>query len=167
MTTKPLTQWELIYRKLISLEGLRFSRWVNRGSDIEHCELHSFADASVAYTAAVYIRVTLISDEITTTLLASKTKIAPIKPMSIPRLELSAAVMLSRLMESIQRALKLKDFGCHCWTDSTVALTWLSQYPSKWKTFVSHRVAVQSKVPNAKWHYPPKKIQRIVLHGDF
>jgi len=42
--------------------------------------------------------------------------------MSIPRLELSAAVLLSQLMESIQRPFKLKDFGCHCWTDSTVAL---------------------------------------------
>jgi len=52
----------------------------------------------VTIRRAVYIRVISISDEITTTLLASKTKVAPI---SIPRLELSAAVLLSRLMESI------------------------------------------------------------------
>jgi len=84
-------------KKLISLEGLRLSQWINRGSDTEHCEFHGFADALfVAYAAAVYIRVTSISGEITTTLLASKTKIAPIKPMSISRLELSAAILLSR-----------------------------------------------------------------------
>jgi len=79
-----LAQWELIYRKLISLEGLRLSQWVNGRSDTEHCEFHGFADASsVAYAAAVYTRVTLISSEITTTLLADKVKVVPIKPMSI------------------------------------------------------------------------------------
>lgn len=127
-----LTRWEAVYHRLASLDGLQLSRWVKRGSDTVHCELHGFADASsVAYAAVVYIRVTSISGEITTTLLAGKSKVAPIKPMSIPRLELSAAVLLSRLIKSVQNALQLTELSCHCWTDSTVTLAWLSQHPSK------------------------------------
>ncbi|XP_011171120.1 uncharacterized protein LOC105203894 [Solenopsis invicta] len=170
-----LAQWETIYRKFASLDGLQLVRWVHRGSDIKHFEIHGFADASsVAYAAAVYIRVTSLSGEITTTLLAGKSKVAPIKIMSIPRLELSAAVLLARLIESVQNALKLTDLVCHCWTDSTVVLAWLSQHPSKWKTFVSHRVTVvQSKVPKAKWHHvlsednPADCASRGLLKQDF
>lgn len=146
-----LTGWELIYKKLSMLDGLQLPRWINRGADTAHCELHGFADASnVAYAAVVYIRVTSISGETTTTLLAGKSKVAPVKPMSIPRLELSAAVLLSRLMESVRTSLNLIKTPCHCWTDSTVTLAWLSQHPSKWRIFVSHRVAaVQARVPDA------------------
>jgi len=58
------TRWELIYRKLTSLDGLRLSRWVNRGSDTNHRKLYGFAYASsVAYAAAVYICITSISGE--------------------------------------------------------------------------------------------------------
>lgn len=152
-----LMRWEIIYDKLASLDGLQLSRWTHRGSDTAHCELHGFADASeIAYAAAVYIRVKSISGEIMTTLLAGKSKVAPIKPMSIPHLELSAAVSLSRLLDSIRSSLNLSNVPCHCWTDSIVVLAWLGQHPSKWKTFVFHRVeSVQSRVPDAEWHHVP------------
>lgn len=93
-----LRQWTTIYGKLAELDGLMISRWIKRGSDTASCELHGFADASaVAYAAAVYIRIVSISGQVHTALLAGKSKVAPIKPMSITRLELSAAVLLSRL----------------------------------------------------------------------
>ncbi|XP_070149333.1 uncharacterized protein [Polyergus mexicanus] len=149
---QPLAQWEIIYKRLARLDGLRLPRWTTQGSDTTYRELHGFADAStMAYAAAVYIRVTSISGETSTRLLVGKSKVAPVKPMSVPRLELSAAVLLSRILTFVRNSLNLKSTPCFCWTDSTVVLAWLNQHPSKRKTFVFHRVAaVQSRLPDAK-----------------
>lgn len=121
----------------------------------------------------VCLRVQSLSGEITTTLLAGKTKVAPLKPTSVPRLELLAVVLLSRLIDTIRSALKLTAVPCHGWTDSTVALAWLSQHPSKWKTFEAHRVEeVQSRVPYVTWHHvrtdhnPADCASRGFLNGD-
>jgi len=111
---QPLSQWEMLYENLSSLHDLQLPRWIQCGSDTRQCELHGFADASsVAYAAVVYIRVTSLSGEVTTALLAGKSKVAPIKPMTIPRLELSAAVLLSKLMDSIKLALNLPELSYH------------------------------------------------------
>jgi len=114
--------------------------------------------SSVAYAAVVYIRITSLSGEIITLLLASKSKVAPIKPMSIPRLELSAAVLLARLMSSVHNVLNANYTHIYCWTDSTVVLAWLDKHPAHWKTFMAHRVAaVHFHIPDAKWCYVPTK----------
>ena len=88
-----------------------------------NCELHGFADASVtAYAAAIYIKVTFISGEITSMLLIGKSKVASIKSLSIPRLELLAAVLMTKLLEFVRTTLQLSAIPCYCWTDSTVVL---------------------------------------------
>jgi len=88
-------------------------------------------------------------------LLISKSKVAPLKPWSVPRLELAAAVLLSRLMEFVLSSLRLPDTTpCVCWTDSSVVLAWVTQHPAKWKTFVANRVVeIQSRVPRASWRH--------------
>lgn len=74
------------------------------------CELHGFADAStVAYAAAVYIRLSSRSGKIKTTLLVGKSKVAPIKSLSVPRLELAAAALLARLIEFVRNSLHYAD----------------------------------------------------------
>ncbi|XP_011685182.1 PREDICTED: uncharacterized protein LOC105448357 [Wasmannia auropunctata] len=154
-----MTQWRTIYYSLSHLNGLALPRWSGFGSDSTRLELHGFADASsCAYAAVVYIRVTSLYGDTTTTLLAGKSKVAPLKPISIPRLELSAAVLLSRLMNFIASSLKLEHVPSVCWSDSTVVLAWLNQDPSKWRTFVTHRVsAVQALVPKASWRHVPTR----------
>lgn len=62
-----------------------------------------------------------------------KTRVAPIKPQTIPRLELSGAVLLARLMASLQSAFNLAEVAVHTWTDSTMALGWIRSHSSKWK----------------------------------
>ncbi|XP_011690496.1 PREDICTED: uncharacterized protein LOC105451622 [Wasmannia auropunctata] len=149
-----LLRWKSIYTTLSALNGQKISRWTGQDSDISRCELHGFADAStVAYGAAVYIRVASRTGEATTALLAGKSKVAPVDPITVPRLELLATVLLARLMEFVITTLNLVSVPCHCWTDSTVTLAWLG-HPSKWKTFVANRVAdVHSRLPNAEWHH--------------
>ncbi|XP_071579977.1 uncharacterized protein [Temnothorax nylanderi] len=154
---KLLAMWETIRASLANIDGLQVNRWVQYGSDTANCELHGFCDASsAAFAAAVFIRVTFLSGETTTRLLVAKSKVAPIKTLTIPRLELSAAALLSRLMEFAQSSLELTDVPMFCWTDAEVVLAWVTQHPSRWKTFVSNRVSeIQSRIPSAIWRHVP------------
>ncbi|XP_011252903.1 uncharacterized protein LOC105249275 [Camponotus floridanus] len=155
--SQTIQRWESIYQNLSALNDLQIPRWTDQDHDTARCDFHGFADASnAAYAAAIYMRTTSLSGEITMTLLAGKSKVASLKTMSIPRLELSAACLLARLIEFTQSSLHMSNITCHCWTDSTMVLAWLSSHPSRWKTFVSHRVAdIQSQLPNVKWRYIP------------
>jgi len=106
-----------------------------------HCALHGFSDASTAaFTIAVYLSIINIDDSITIFFLAAKSKVAPLKTIRVPRLELSAALFLARLMHFARSALQLLNLEYHCWTESTIIFAWLSQSPSRWKTFVANRI---------------------------
>lgn len=74
--------------------------------------------------------------------------------MSISRLELTAALLLARCLKFIQESLSIEHIPFHCWTDSSVTLTWIQHHPSRWKSFVADWVyAIQVQLPNATWHY--------------
>ncbi|XP_011262598.2 uncharacterized protein LOC105255167 [Camponotus floridanus] len=95
--------WQRIQRELPLLEEVRVPRWLHstQSSDVE---LHGFADASQrAYTAAVYARIRS-SKASGPFLLAAKTKVALIRQISLPRLELCAADMLTRLVAHVRDA---------------------------------------------------------------
>ncbi|XP_070168812.1 uncharacterized protein [Polyergus mexicanus] len=122
-----IVKWREIYSRLSYLNNLQIIRWIGRGSDTSHAEIHEFADASThAYAACVFIKIISSSGQITTTLLVGKSKVAPLKSLSIPRLELSAALLLARLVEFVRGSNGYKDLPCHCWTDSTIVLAWVS-----------------------------------------
>ncbi|XP_029165367.1 uncharacterized protein LOC114936359 [Nylanderia fulva] len=150
-----LLQWSMIYKSLPYIKSIKLSRWIGCDSDTKSIELHGFADASqVAYAAVVFLRVTTLSGHTTVSLLAGRSKVAPIKPLTIPRLELSAAVLLARLIEFIRKSLHFTKMPVHCWTDSSIVLAWLNKHPSHWKTFVSHRVTeIQTRVSDGIWHH--------------
>lgn len=150
-----LSRWTQIYSRLPCLNQLKIPRWTGLGSETLHAELHGFADASSeAFAAAVYLRAVSLSGNVTISLLVGKSKVAPLKLLSIPRLELSAAVLLSQLIDFVQGSVEFKTLPCVCWTDSTIVLAWLQQPPSRWKTFVANRVAdIQARVPDVTWRH--------------
>jgi len=114
------------------------------------CILHGFSDSSErAYAAAIYI----IAND-TGQLLVSKTRVAPLKKVTIPRLELCGATLLAQLMNSLIESLQLQVDTVTMWTDSTVTLQWIQSDANKWTTFVSNRVTlIQSLVPAAQWRH--------------
>ena len=138
-----------------ALSGLVVPRWVGFTSVGTFVEVHGFADASErAYSAAVYLRVVHPSQSAKLSLLAARTKVAPTKLQSIPRLELCGALLLARLQSTLQNSLSLGRVKVHSWTDASVALAWIRAHPSKWKPFVAHRVAeIQRLLPDTTWRH--------------
>ena len=115
--------------------------------DIISVQLHGFGDASMqAYCAVIYL-VCETTRGTHVTLLCSKTRVAPLKSLSIPRLELMSARILAVLMDTVYNALKsqLKIDSIQYWLDSKTALYWILNR-GEWKQWVQYRVSEILKV---------------------
>ncbi|XP_063979070.1 uncharacterized protein LOC135163522 [Diachasmimorpha longicaudata] len=98
------------FRDLINLDRVTVPRWIQLSSETVNIQIHGFADASTGAMSAVgYIRMRTINEKPSTVLVCAKTKVAPIKRMTIPRLELTAALLLTRLVESTYEMLQLDE----------------------------------------------------------
>lgn len=145
--------WNRWYNSIHKLALIRFPRWTGYKPGLEY-QLHGFADASEkAYGAAIYLRI-INGKESQTSLLFAKSKVAPIKTISIPRLELCAAEILAVIMQHCISVLKLGQVPCHAWSDSADVLYWLAAHPSRWKTFVANRCAnIHNTIPKGLWRH--------------
>ena len=137
-----LSQWKLILTELGTLSNISVDRcyFVSHATPVT-LQLHGFCDASVeAYATVVYLRVTYSDGSVTTRILASKTRVSPLKAQTVPWLELLAALILTRLVTTIRDTLSsLKTAQLVLWTDSMVVLCWL-QSSKPCKQYVSSRI---------------------------
>ncbi|XP_037818450.1 uncharacterized protein LOC119608194 [Lucilia sericata] len=156
---KPSTlhQWLDFLEDYESIEQIKIPRFVDFDPTFS-IELHGFCDASEkAYAATLYIRAEN-SGWISSHLLVAKTKVAPVKFVSLPRKELCGAELMATMIESIQSQLNLRDYKLFLWTDSTIVLAWLQKPPNRWKTFVENRVSsIIEKVGNKFWSHVDSK----------
>lgn len=137
-----LNEWVAYRDQLSSLSKFTIPRWMHTSCTNAFVELHGFCDASKdAYAAVVYLRVIDMNSIVHVNLITSKTKVSPIKVVSIPRLELCGAVLLTKLLAEVTEVLQVPKDHVHAWTDSQVVLAWLSSHPSRWKTFIANRVS--------------------------
>ena len=146
--------WESWIRNLAKHPELEFSRCIIKHPDepVLDIKLHGFADASLkACAAAIYLQVTQPS-ETYVQLLTAKSRVS--KPgLTVPRLELVAAQMLTKMMKQVQEALEdIKISEVHAWSDSKTVLCWLKNH-GEWKQFVRLRVDQILQESNIKWHY--------------
>ncbi|KAL0850306.1 hypothetical protein ABMA28_012142 [Loxostege sticticalis] len=154
-----LKEWESYRSELVKLQNFHLPRWINTSTDDTIIELHGFSDASnIAYAAVVYIRVVDSLGNVRTHLITAKTKVAPIKQISIPRLELCGAVLVTHLLVEVAEVLGVPKTNLHAWTDSSVVLAWLSDHPSRWKTFVANRTSeILNLLDNQQWSHVQSK----------
>ncbi|KMQ89434.1 gag-pol polyprotein precursor [Lasius niger] len=148
--------WRQFLEKLPQLEQIRVKRWLQTGDEASHVELYGFADASErGYAAVVYLRAST-SSSTSIHLLTAKSKVAPIKQVTLPRLELCAASLLTSITHRIRASLNLSTAPIYLWSDSTVALHWIHGHASRWKTYVANRMSqIQLLLPEAQWRHVP------------
>ena len=95
--------------------------------------------------------------EIWSNLIVAKTKVAPIKPTTIPKLELCGAVLVTKLMANTSKQLQ-DQHKIIMWTDSAIVLGWLQKPPQSLKTFVANRVGdILNEVNVSQWNYVPSE----------
>ncbi|XP_053614051.1 uncharacterized protein LOC128677326 [Plodia interpunctella] len=153
-----IQEWYQYRKELLKLECYHIPRWVHRRNSDIKIELHGFSDASSsAYAAVVYIHCVTVDNNIYTHLVTAKTKVAPIKQISIPRLELCAAVLVTKLLLEVSEILNIDKSEIHVWTDSTIVLAWLADHPSRWKTFVNRTSEILTSLDATQWSYVQTK----------
>lgn len=133
------SEWNLYKSKLPLIEKIKLKRWFNTEID-STVSLHGFCDSSERAMACVIYLVQKSKNQVTSTIICSKTKVAPIASQTIPRLELNSAVLLAKLMDRTARNLKISENFIHLWTDSSIVLTWLQSHASRWLPYVAARV---------------------------
>ena len=132
-------QWIEWKEALQQLSGIQIPRcyFTQKQSSVE---LHVFSDAStLGYGACAYFRSTC-QDHLVSVLIAGKSRVAPVKTVSVPRLELQAAVTATRLAAQIKRETELVIIKTTYWTDSQVVLAFIRNTTRRFKTFVANRL---------------------------
>ncbi|GFU21094.1 DUF1758 domain-containing protein [Trichonephila clavipes] len=135
--------------------GMKLNKWnsnskelLNSSSDHEH-SFSTNADSAIktlegadasksAYGAVVYMHSVKEDGTTTTKLIGSKSRVAPIKVISIPRLELSACLLLAQLVEKIRLSLQVHLAKVILHTDSTIAIAWINTPANQLKTFIDN-----------------------------
>ena len=123
-------------------------------------EIHGFSDASErAYGCCIFLRSIDTHGCANSHLLCAKSKVSPLKSVTLPRLELLGALLLARLFAKCKNALSLNINRCMLWTDSTIVLCWIANEPKFWKTFIANRVAEIHQLTQINdWNYIPSEI---------
>ncbi|GFV32307.1 uncharacterized protein TNCV_1675931 [Trichonephila clavipes] len=116
--------------------------------------IHGFADASTPTYGAVLYAQSISEKDVSTRLLCNKSRVAPVKPITIPRLELCACVLLSQLLEKVLHSLTLPIQQIMLWTDSNIVLAWIQRFPEKLKMFIDNRIKIiQRLTQNCQWNH--------------
>lgn len=148
------TNWLKIRDRLHDLQSIKIPRHVLCKKS-KFIELHGFCDASEkAYGACIYLRSTDSLGCTQISLLCSKSRVAPLKNVTLPRLELCGAVLLAQLANNVKKYIDIKFENCFYWCDSTITLNWIQAAPNKWKTFVANRVSeIQHLTQSSDWRH--------------
>ena len=155
LTPYLLKEWSEFREDLNNIKLINIPRWLSMKRD-NPVELHVFADASqMAYAAVVYIKTIDDASNTYVNIVTAKTKVAPIeKEISIPRMELCAALLASKLIFEVAQILNIPKDKLFAWSDSRVVLAWLKGEPCRWTTFVSNRVSeILTILDSSQWNH--------------
>ncbi|XP_065085443.1 uncharacterized protein LOC135707528 [Ochlerotatus camptorhynchus] len=145
-----------------TLDLLRIPRCYFRSTlpeNVDGLEIHMFCDASeAAFSCAAYFRAE-IDGEIQVAFIGSKTKVAPLKTLSIPRLELNAAVLGTRLLETLQNHHSIPVSRRFLWSDSSTVLSWIRSDHRRYHKFVAFRIGeILMSTNPSEWRWVPTKL---------
>lgn len=153
-------KWDQWLQELNNIKDLRIPRRYNNSQhqvDDSRSELHVFGDASeVAYGAVAYMKTYDVKEESEVSLMYCKSKVAPIKKVTLPRLELLAAALAASMLKYIKEECKINKIKTYLWTDSSIALHWIRGSSRQYKTYVSNKVEqIHEMTDPADWRWCP------------
>ncbi|XP_053698731.1 uncharacterized protein LOC128745678 [Sabethes cyaneus] len=126
---------------------------------VKDLQLHIFTDAGEKACGCVGYFRAIVNEEIVCVLVMSRTKVAPLKQLSIPRLELQAAVLGARLVRTVQESHSYKIQKTFLWTDSRTVLFWIRSDQRRYKPFVGFRIGeILSRTNLSDWRWTPTKL---------
>ena len=168
-----LDRWQKWESILDSSRTIQIPRWCRYSPSSDTVELHVFSDSSsIAYGAVAYLRI-VTADNIYCSFVMNKSRLAPIrnKTMTIPRLELQAAVLNSRLKVTIVEELKLNIDSVHLWSDPATVLKYIRNENVTFVQFIMYRpneIRSNSNIQN--WRFIPTELNvgdncsRVIKH---
>lgn len=144
--------WTNFHENLRYARGIEIPRWI-QFKPTAQMELHAFADASArALGTVIYARITY-DQESKVSILTAKSKVAT-KGITIPRLELAAAVMAVELVTKIKAIEAFTKCETYYWTDSMIVLNWLRREPQDLQVYVSNRILkIQTSTTLPQWRH--------------
>ncbi|KAM9744816.1 uncharacterized protein ACNS7B_009326 isoform 1-T1 [Menidia menidia] len=151
-----LRSWHAWEAELQNLPSISLPRcYFTLGTRVVAQTIHVFSDASEkAYGSAAYLRTVGESGDVQVAFLAARSRVAPVRQQSIPRLELCAAHTGAQLGSVLKKELSLDITGVVYWTDSSTVLDWLQSQSCRYKVFVGTRIAdIQELTENSTWRY--------------
>ncbi|XP_059217643.1 uncharacterized protein LOC131994781 [Stomoxys calcitrans] len=154
ISPESLHTWNNLQSDLIGLNAVEIPRWIQYAPN-DTLEIHGFCDASKgAYCACVYLRCQTNTFTVFSNLFVAKSKVAPLKHVSLPRLELNGALLLALLIKFVLNIVKRDIASVTLWTDAAIVLGWLSKPPWSWEPYVANRTSqIHELTHGAKWRY--------------
>ncbi|KAI7802084.1 hypothetical protein IRJ41_024663 [Triplophysa rosa] len=153
--------WVQWLKELNVLSEFKVKRCIKPGSCgfYRHAQLHHFSDASLqGYGTVTYLRIENSNGDIYVAFLMGKARVTPLKAVTIPRLELTAALLAVRVDLMLKKELRLQLQESVFWTDSTSVLRYVMNEDKRFYTFVANRVSIIREVTKtAQWRYVSSK----------
>lgn len=156
-------EWRDLYSQLPLLKSIQKSRLVVKYH--HKIQLQGFADAcKKSYGAVLYVRSENENGDVSVELLCSQSRVAPQpnkkrkKPVTLPKLELNATVLLAKLVARVVQSIEINFHSVQLWSDSTIVLSWIKEEPSKFIPYIARRVTeVQNCTRGFTWSHVPGK----------
>lgn len=163
-------QWLSWLADVKQLSDIQVRRCIRpRDFDIVSVEFHHFCDGSLlGFGCCSYLRLVSSSGLVHVSLVMAKSRVAPIKPATVPRLELSAAVLAVKASLVLDKEFGYTDAVHEFWCDSKVVLGYIANSSRRFHIFVANRVGfIQSHTHVRQWRYVPsaKNIADVASRG--
>ena len=154
--------WESWLHEIECLKDFKVNRCLRpqKFGDVSEAVLHHFSDASESgYGTVTYLYLVNSHGRVHVTLVTAKSRVAPLKQITVPRLELTAATIAVKVDNMLKRELDLPIAKSYFWTDSMAVLYYIRNDTARFQTFVANRLTIvrEGSDPN-QWMYIPSKL---------
>lgn len=150
-------KWEKWRNEIAELQKLEIPRCYKPAGfgEVKCAELHHFSDASYdGYGQCSYLRLINDQDEVSCSLVVAKSRVTPLKLVTIPRLELTAATISAKMSAFLRKELRYDNLREFFWTDSKIVLGYINNEARRFHVYVANRVQqIHEKTKPGSWFY--------------